>query len=269
VTMLNAPLRYTLAVLRFPKVINIEKYVGLFQEEVRSEYPHLSDQHNQGIEVVVAENGGAELKSISEKIWQFGTPSRDHALILGSEFLVLHAGRKYVGHADFIGRFKRAVQAICRVEGLATVVTALGWRYIDLVVPRADQGEKLAQYLRPWAMPTEDLDLTQGVDLVDSAYIAGFRTPHGVLRFQALRRPPVTLPPELDTAFVRENGWAEQRPEGEFAVLDLDHASVLASPLAIDPATAAEGLAKLREPAVELFYKAVTEHALEEWNRQA
>jgi uncharacterized protein (TIGR04255 family) len=266
--MSNAPLRYTLAMLRFPKVLSIERFVGAFQDQIRSEYPHLSDLDNQGYEVTVGD-GGAGLRSVTEKFWQFSSIGRDHALILGSEFLVLHAGRDYGGHADLIGRFARATEAFRRVDGLGTLMTALGYRYIDLVVPRAEMGESLAQYLRPWAMPTEDLELTEGLSLVDSAHISGFRTPRGVLRFQALRRPPNTLPPELDTQFVRENGWVEARPEGEFALLDIDHASVLASPLAIDPGRVADELAALRAPAVELFYKAVTPHALQEWNRQA
>lgn len=266
--MPNAPLRYVLAMVRFPRVINIEKFVGAFQEQVRLEYPHLSEEHSQGWQFTLGEQGGPEMAPISERLWQFSSADRDHALILGSEFLVLHAGRRYQKHQDFIARFERAVTAFCRVDGLATVATALGWRYIDLVVPRADRGERLSQYLKPWAMPTEDLDLTDGLSMVDSAYIAGFKTPLGVLRFQALRRPASTLPPDLATKFVRENGWVEAKPETDFAVLDLDHAHPLASPVLIEPKHMVDILARLREPAVELFYKAVTEHALEEWRRQ-
>ncbi len=262
--MLNAPLRYTLAMLRFPKVISVEKYVGAFQDHVRSDYPLFSEKISQGYELKV-EDGGAQVSTRVEKLWQFSSAERDHALLLGSDFLVLHAGKGYRGHDDFISRFTRAVEAVLRVEGLATLMTAVGYRYIDLVVPKTAEGETLADYLRPWAMPTDVPELQGGISLTDSAYVAGFRTPQGVLRFQALRRPPATLPPELDTPFVRDNGWVEPRPAGEFALLDIDHARVITPSIAVNAGKVADGLATLQAPARELFDKAVTEHAIREW----
>jgi uncharacterized protein (TIGR04255 family) len=267
VVMPNAPLRYTLAMMRFPKVLNIEKFAGFFQEEVRSEYALISEQNNQGFQMTIGDNG-AEVQAISEKIWQFSDINRGHALILGQEFLVIHAGKKYNGHNDFISRFSKAVAAFLRVGNISAVMTSIGYRYIDLVVPDAHKGEKLGDYLQPWAMPTADFNMAEGVSLVDSVYVAGFRTPLGILRFQSLRRPPNTLPPELATTFVKENGWVEPRPEGEFALLDFDHAENFSTPLAIDPAEIVAKLEALRVPAVQLFYGAVTPHALENWRRE-
>lgn len=265
-TMSNAPLLYTLAMLRFPKVINIERFVGDFQDRIRSDYPLYSTHQAQSLQLVLGEHGPG-MKSASEKLWQFSNTERDHALILSAEFLVLHAGRKYGGHHDFIARFVKAFESLCQVENIVTVMTSLGYRYIDLVVPKVGGNDSLVDYLQPWVMQSsEQLKLADGVTLQDSAYIAGFKTPQGVLRFQVLRQPPTTLPPELDSPFVRENGWVEPLPDGEFALLDLDHASVFSTAVIADPGRVADELAALRRPLVDLFSKAITTHALREWN---
>lgn len=275
VTRANAPLRYALVMMRFPKIINvanIDRIAGAFQEQVQADYPLESDYVNQGMEITIGPNG-PELKPATEKLWQFTDLARGHALILGSEFLVLHAGAvhggkpAYGGHADFIARFVKATEAFRRVEGTSPVMTALGYRYIDLVVPRPDDSRGLADYLESWVMPPSPLTL-EGVALVDSIYVAGFQTPMGVLRFQALRSPPATLPPDLNSRFVHENGWVADRPQGEFALLDIDHAATFTSPLAIEPGNVEQNLLALRHPAATLFEKTMTSHADRVWSEE-
>ncbi len=266
-TMPNAPVCYTLAMMRFPKVINIEKFVGEFQDHIRKEYPLQQEQVVQGLEFVLGEEG-QNFRTLNEKFWQFTDLDREHALLLGSEFLVLHAGRKYGGHEDFIGRFGRATDALCMVEGFSTVMTALGYRYIDLVVPDHGAKETLRDYVEPWVMSSCPDGMPQELRLVDSAFIAGFQTSQGILRFQALRNPPVTLPLELDTPLVRGNDWVVERPEGEFAMLDLDHAALFPTPLSIESGKVMDELNALRGPAAELFALAVTPYAIKVWNSE-
>lgn len=271
VTRANAPLLYALVVMRFPKVINVDRLAGAFQEQIQAEYPLESDYASQGIEVIIGPNG-PEIKPTVEKFWQFSDLAKGHALILGSEFLVLHAGTAsggkpaYCGHIDFISRFVKATEAFKRAAGMNTVMSALGYRYIDLVVPRSGNDEGLSNYLEPWVMPSSPLALAEGVTLVDSVYVAGFRTPVGILRFQALRNPNATLPPELDSRFVRENGWVADRPPSDFALLDIDHAATFTSPLAIEPAIVEQNLLALQDPAAALFKKTMTPHAEKIWS---
>jgi uncharacterized protein (TIGR04255 family) len=206
------------------------------------------------------------MRAVSEKLWQFSDTGQTHAFILSGDYLVLHAGRHYRGHQDFLKRFHKAVAALSRIEGLGAVVSALGYRYINIITPKSSEGECLEQYLQPWVLPTGNFDLEDGSRLVDSAYVAGFQTPRGVLRLQALRRPPSTLPPELDSPFVRQNGWLEARPEDDFALLDLDHAGVLASASPADPDWVVEELIALRALLHKVFDKAVSGHARQVWS---
>lgn len=264
--LVNAPLRYVLVMMRFPKVLTIADHVGAFQEAIRPQYPLLNEHLNVGM-VVNPTAEGPRLEQSIEKLWQFSDVNREFALILGSEFLVLHAGKQYAGHEDFINRFEGAVRAFLSVKGFGQLMTALGYRYIDLVAPLSGDDKALSQYLSQWTMPAMSLDLADDLKLVDSVYVASFQSKEGVLRFQAMRSPPSTLPPDLDTPFVRQNGWLEQRPDGDFALLDLDHATNFAMPEALEPSRVRIILEKLREPLVDLFQKAVTPHAYDVWNR--
>ena len=147
--LLNAPLRYTLALMRFPKVIDFETLAGAVQRLVSEEgYPLSSEQQQQAVEVAFGENG-PEMRTVQGKLWQFADLEQSHALILGPDFLVLHAGRRDAGHADFLGRFGRMVDTFSQVEGGPKAMTALGYRYVDLVVPNELKGETLADYLEP------------------------------------------------------------------------------------------------------------------------
>ncbi len=266
----NAPLTYVLAVMRFPKILDAGRLAAEFQVQVRAEYPLESDLENQGIEISIGQNG-PEIRTEVQRLWQFSDQERGHALMLGSDFLLLHSGGvdgakpAYTGHRDFIQRFVKAVEAFCRVIGPNPLMSALGYRYIDLVVPRPEEREGLADYLKAWALPHVPDFSHEGASLVDSYSVVGFRTGEGVLRFQALRNPPSTLPPELTIGFVNENRWVAARPADEFALLDIDHAVSFGTHLAIEPATVQEQLVKLSRPCTVLFEKAVTPHAEDVW----
>lgn len=264
--MPNAPLRYTLMVARFPPIINIANHVGAFQEAIRHDYPLLDPHMNQGLNVSVSPDG-AKFEWLNEPMWQFADAERGHALILGSDLLVLHAGPAYKTHADFIARFLKATAALRDAPGLGIKhVQGLGYRYVDLVVPRADRGEQLSQYIEPWALPTYVPDLSKdGLRLAESAHVVAFKTELGVVRLQSLRTPPVTLPPDLGSLLVQKNGWIPERPDGDFAILDIDHSSAFDRAHDLEPQALAHVFSSLRASARTIFERATTTYAMHVW----
>jgi uncharacterized protein (TIGR04255 family) len=264
-TMPFAPLRYTLAMARFPRNMNLARHVPAFQELVRGRYPLMETLQNRAVNLKVGPQG-AEVETVADEIWQFSEANRSHAIILGGEYLVLHAGTGYEGHEKFVGRFGEILDAYCNVDGLQTVLIGAGYRYVDLVVPRANTDETLGHYLEPWALPRELLDVQDdGVEPLDSIFVGGFKTSQGVMRLQVIRRPFGILPPDLDTKFVRDNGWVEQRPENDFAVLDIDHGTTLGEPAALSSEFVKQLLVSLRIPPARLFARATTDYAREVW----
>jgi len=263
--MKNPPLRYVLAMMRFHTNLNLEKHIPAFQEKVWHAYPQLSDETIQGIQISVGPKG-AESHQVSNKTWQFASEDQKFALILAPDFLLLHAGSDYDGHEDFIGRFRRAVEALVSVNALAKNMTALGYRYVDLIEPTEATNDTLSAYLKPWVMPSNDFESRDGIGFINSASFMAFGTPQGILRFQALRRPPAALPPELITPFVQKNRWLGTRPSGDFALLDLDHGVAFPEPPIIVPDDVADRLLGMRKPILDLFHDAITPHAEQVWN---
>ena len=146
---------------------------------------------------------------------------------------------------------------------------AVGLRYIDLVVPNAQRGEGLDTYLGSWALPTSTPTLEGArLEFCAAVHVTTFLTDMGGVRFQALRRPLTTLPPELATPFVFNNGWVPERPEGDFAVLDIDHGTQFIGVQPLDPSVMADHIIQLRDVPYALIQQAATPFALKFWRVQ-
>lgn len=264
--MTFAPLRYALAIIRFPKIMQMERHVPAFQEAIRKAYPHDSVELNQGMMANVGPDG-LQFGMMSEKIWQFADEAKTHALMLGPDFLLVHAGRKYVDHGNFLDRLRDAAVALTDLAepGIDRVV-AIGFRSIDLVEPRPS--ETLAAYLKPWALPTAAGDFAgNDIQMQEAAYFASFKTPSGFLRFQALRRPQGGFPPDLNTPFVRANGWIETVASDDYVLLDIDHFSGFETLMPFDPIALRVRFEDMYGSSNRVFVSAATPHARQVWNR--
>ncbi len=266
--MTFAPLRYALAIIRFPKVMQMERHVPAFQDAIRKTYPLDSQQMNQGLTANVGPEG-LRFDTVQEKIWQFADLQKSHAIMLGPDFLLVHAGRAYIDHENFLDRLRDAAVALTGLSELGIDhVGAVGYRYIDLVEPRLSENETLADYLKPWALPTAAGDFTgTDIQMQEAAYFASFKTMGGFLRFQALRRPQGAFPPDLNTPFVRENGWIEDVVSVDYVLLDIDHFSAFETPVPFDPVALRVRFEEMYWSSRKMFESAATEYALQVWNR--
>ncbi|NKE45155.1 TIGR04255 family protein [Roseomonas frigidaquae] len=264
-----APLRYALALVRFPRLLDMAGHVAAFQEQVRATYP-LVDEHNNVGMVAHLSNQGFEFRHVTEKMWQFSEPGRSHAIILGPDFLLVHAGTAYEGHDGFFARLCAAVQALGDTPGMGvTHATAVGYRMIDLVEPRVGTREEISDYLKPWALPTDPADFgDQPMELQEGAYIASFKTGPGTLRFQALRRPKVPFPPDLLTPLVEANGWIPKVAAGDFVLLDIDHFAAFDPAMPLDPRGLLAKFRELHGPSRRAFDSAVRPRAVTIWDRR-
>jgi uncharacterized protein (TIGR04255 family) len=218
--MPNAPLVYTLGVVRFPTILEIHRYVPAFHESIREAFPHFDDVTMPMINATIGPDG-FQIREVTTRLFQFASADRSWAIILSDTMLGVHTV-SYKDHEDFIEKLISSFNTLKAVPGIKlNLVEALGLRYVDLIVPK--EGLTLADYIQPWALPTTPPTLVDTpVEPVEGVYVASFRTEAGDLRFQALRNPPTTLPPELDGPLINANGWLRDRPNVEFALVDTD-----------------------------------------------
>lgn len=263
--MPNAPLVYTIGVIRFPRIPEIGRFASAFLGAIRGEYPQFDEivQNFVVANLSLGPDSKSQIDRRESKMFQFASPNRTWAFILSEDLFGLHTSM-YIDHDDFVRRFREGLEALLKIHDLGLKwIEAIGFRYVDLVKPLA--GEPLEGYLQPWVLPPSPPEALGKMDLVQGMYVALYKTEYGDLRFQSLRTPPMTLPPDLNTPMVQKNGWAVDIPPGDFALMDIDHGRHF-SPLAeIDVDHICSKFLELRLASRKLFDQAGTNHAMSVW----
>lgn len=259
----NAPVRYVLGVLRFPRTSDPQKLAASIQPNIRQDYPISAEFSSPQVHLEVGPKG-VHVEQQSLMFWQFASLEKDWAVLVGSDMIALHTVN-YVDRHDFIRRFSTvADRAFANTEHGIQFIQAIAMRYVDVVEPRPE--ETLEHYLVPSVLPTS-------IRIAESSLEGGvmattYKTESGRLRVQVLRRPPSVLPPDLMNPMVEANGWAQECPQGDFAVLDLDHGQGFETPILASEANVSELLRKLHSTIRSMFDAAVTPHAMAVWKER-
>lgn len=257
----NAPLVYTLGLVRFPPIPQIERFVPAFHDRVRGAYPHLDKIDLQQMQVEFGPDG-AKVAASTLPVWQMADPIRKSALVLTAESLVLHT-KSYLDHVSFIDCLTDALtQLIATPDVRIEWVTGVAMRYLDLVVPSSNK--TLSDLLRPSVLPPA-LSEVPGLQIAEGMYIAQYRAPRANVRLQILRNPQIAFPADLNTPLIERNGWAIPRPTSEYAVVDTDCAAPLPAALPMDVSVVKAHLYAARGVAKSIFEHIGSEYAAALW----
>jgi uncharacterized protein (TIGR04255 family) len=261
----KAPVVYVLGVVRFPRLVDVDRLASALQPRLRRDYPTAVPIDAPHVNVMFGEEG-VEVRQEAIKIWQFTSLDKKWAVILNPGTIGLHTV-DYTDHRDFIARLAACIQAASEVPEVGIeLVEAAALRYVDLIVPGST--DRVDDYVIPTVLPAE----VPGADelkLQDGVFAARFETECGNLRLQVLRRSPSVLPPELNTPVTHANGWVLDRPEGDFATIDVDHGMTFNPPVGLDMARLEDDMMKLRGAIRGVFDRIVTPHAMTVWNGEA
>jgi uncharacterized protein (TIGR04255 family) len=146
----NAPLVYTLAIVRFPAVPSMDRFLPVFHDALRMKYPHQDSLTIQQMRVDFMPDG-PKVEQVSQVIWQLASPDRTIALVLSSETLALHT-ISYKDHHTFIEEFTDTLAKLISVTNIGIAWTnSTALRYINLVVP--NKGESLDKLLQSSVLP--------------------------------------------------------------------------------------------------------------------
>lgn len=262
----NAPLVYTIGVVRFPKIPEIQRFATGFHDLIRARYPRPENLMVHMVSAIIGPEG-LTVETPAITVYQYVSPDRRWAFILTNEVLALHTDA-YLNHIDFADRFVFGLEALLNVPDIRIEwIEAVGMRYVSLIEPR--EGETLRQYLYPWVLPDVAPAVESGgLSIQEGMYVATYKTSVGDLRFQALRNPPTTLPPELDTPAIHRNGWKRDKPDREFALLDIDHGCRFEPLEAMDTRLVRDKVIRLRTLAKDVFWATGTDHAKSVWKEK-
>ena len=257
----NAPLIYTLGLVRFPPVPGIERFAPLFHDTVRSKMP-LRDELTLRQFIVEAGPQGTKLDQKDIRLWQFAAPDRSLALVFSQDSLVLHTN-SYKDHTSFIAVF---MDALLKLVGITDIgidwVTGVAVRYVDLVGVK--EGAPLDQLLVQSVLPPPFAEV-EDMSIVEGAYVGQYRTPKANVRFQVLRNPQSTMPADLDTPLIAINGWSILKPPVDFVVVDTDCSAPIENAIPLDGDKIKEHMYNARCAAKAIFHHIGTDYASRYW----
>jgi uncharacterized protein (TIGR04255 family) len=128
----DAPLIRVIGQVRFPTILSVERpgEVAPFQEAIRGRYPYLHQETGPGIVMGLA---GPQVSTpiLSWRFSESGDPSTGWSVVLTKDFLAIET-RKYTSRADFLRRFKEALEALSKTFK-PTAISRLGIRYVDRI----------------------------------------------------------------------------------------------------------------------------------------
>jgi uncharacterized protein (TIGR04255 family) len=262
----NAPLIYNIGSIQFPKLPNgvIESVADALHTRIREKYP-IREYVEAPTITADFNSDGFRFSQHPTTLRQFATPDRRWALILTDDMLALHTDT-HEQHMEFVDRFVGGARALADIEQAAIGwIGSIGVRYVNLVVP--GEGENLQEYFRAWAFPSERPVLYNGTSVAvnQSMYVISCRSDIGELRYQALRNPPSTIPPELLTPLVGGNGWSRPLPARDFAVVDLEHSHQFEPLQPFDLQNIGSRIEGLCSFVNEWFLGGASEHAIKVW----
>ncbi|RYZ88488.1 MAG: TIGR04255 family protein [Proteobacteria bacterium] len=129
VHLTNAPLVRVIAQVKFPIVSSIEdtKFIGGFQEALRSKYPILRKEHSTVFTIHIGDQPSGQ----QETVWRFTDKEDNWRVSLSPSFLAIEA-MKYTNRQDFFNRFKEILIAL--KEWVDPVFCErIGVRFIDRI----------------------------------------------------------------------------------------------------------------------------------------
>ncbi|MBB2789253.1 UNVERIFIED_ORG: uncharacterized protein (TIGR04255 family) [Rhizobium esperanzae] len=259
--MKNAPIKYVIGVVRFPIVTDFENFAIQIERGVRDRYPAGKDADIAEIKLQIDEKG-VQVQTDETKVWQYRSEDFKWAVIVNKNLVGIHT-IGYVDHSDFIERLLHVAEVAATTEGgQVQLVESVALRYLDLIEPR--EGESLAQYIDEKVLP-EAIDVP-GVRIKEGVTHLQMETDQGsFLRVTIGRKPPTVYPADLGSQLVIDNGWHLERPLGDFAIIDADHAKVFSPPVRIDKGVLRDNIFALRNPIRDVFDRITTEYALKVW----
>ncbi len=263
--MARAPVYYALAQAHFNPVAAMNKYVEGIQDSLRREgYPLFEPQQITQLVMPASEQAQiAEPQIAHTAAWLITRADRAAGFILTPSAITYHTTH-YTTHEEFIPELLRGLMAVHEAVAL-NHVSRLGLRYLDALLPKAGEGERVEQYLadglhgiefggQPRYALTESIFGTTAQPLVpEGTLVVRIYRMHARLGF-----PPDMLPRGLvlDPRFDIPEALAH-------AVIDTDH--YVEGQMPIDEGKLGEQLRSLHATIKTAFLATISDHARKAW----
>ncbi len=256
----RSPLVYFLAQVRFSPILAMSDHINKIQERLRKlGYPHFS--RTDTFNVAFSSPTGPTVEKA--ELWTFSAADRRTGIIVSSNFVSFQAV-EYHCYEDALPKVIEALNAVNDVAQIG-LFERVGLRYLDLISPNWDDGEKLSTYLQPEIIGISGAAIDVTTLMHSTAYV-GRTELNGtlVVKFTTSVAPTI-LPPDLSSANLE---IPKHVADGtKIGILDFDHFVESNDEFSI--AVAQTILSDLHDAIARAFNQCVTEKARELWGKHA
>lgn len=258
----NAPVVYVLAQVRTERIAELKKYLPDFGGQLRDDYPIQREMRGAKL---IATPSKFHFEPEEDSAWEFAAPDNRTAVILRPTGLVLHATH-YDDEAEFLERLDK-VTTLFEKEIPAVYVNRLGMRYIDFVLPRAD--ENLGAYMVKELNPDLGLVKAGTTATMSLAIYPMAEKRQLIVRFTSgfgkPQLPPDLGPLALEAADLMKIAVDEKSAT---AVLDTDCGIEYLPVRKLDSISIKEDFDAIYKDLFDAFKKSITPHARSVWGEK-
>ena len=254
----KSPLVYFLAQVRFSAILAMAEHVSTIQERFRKlGYPLYAEieSHN----VIFAPPAPPKIQGST--LWTFSAADQKTGIVLSNNFVAFQAVR-YTTYEETLPRIIEALQAVHDIAQIS-LFERVGLRYLDVITPNWDAGEKFSTYLEPEVIGISGPKI--GAKTLHHSTVYAGQTELGtiVVRFTTNDAPDI-LPPDMAVAALELPKPGV--PDGvRIGTLDFDHYLETKDPFSI--AQAQSLLADLHDAIARTFKECATDKARELWGK--
>lgn len=256
----NAPLVYTIGMVEFAPVPEMEKYVRAIMAELRRDYPEINEFSIKTLRVQVDPDGRQQASQTAVEQWSLVSADRKWGLVIGSARLIVHT----VAYEHFDGFADRLEQALAVVVDAARVshTRTIGVRYIDNI--RQFGTMSIHDQIRPEFVIPELLGFSAEQGRAEFIYASQEGQLH-LRRYHVKDHPGVPL--DLAATVDQLVGQAEPLlPISEsFVLVDTDHLYRPSKLEDVDVKAVVARMNRLHQGASMAFRQIVTDRALKAW----
>jgi len=254
----SPPVYFTVAQVRFNKLLKLGDYVPSIQEAMRKAgFPDFTSQRTVVLQLPAQESPATPPSVSSVEHFVFGNWGKTHAFVLGTDSLTLQSTR-YGRFEDFSTRFLEGLALVHDVVQL-DFTDRVGLRYLDHVAPRSN--DSLEQYVVP---EVRGLGARMGGKPVHSFSETFSRVGDVQVRSRVLIRDDgIAFPPDLTPAGMEVDDRF-LKYSGRHATLD--HDGFIEQRMVFSAPAVGDQLYTIHDVIIAAFKAAVTEHAFAVWD---
>jgi uncharacterized protein (TIGR04255 family) len=255
--MAKPPVFYTIGVIKFNAVLDIEAYITKIQKDLRHEYPDFSQDLMTSFQIHAPTSKQPDIQTTLTTRWHFRDASTTSGYAVTANSLMFHT-TEYKDSDHFIESLLKGVTILHSHVNLS-YLDGVAVRILDAVVPR--EGEGLDIYLQPGALGLRDVYTGK---ILQSITAAVFGIPNGQLTTRSIFvQGKIGIPIELNPIGLRFSDRI-QAVDQPHVVLDNDCQSTERS--AVDLKDIESRVRAVKVLTKQAFDRSITTRAIEIWN---